>query len=337
MPDETSLPTASGTWHAPAADLRRALAAPAWADLRELGVIEVAGSDAVSFLHSQLTADIEHASPGQVAPAGFCTAKGRLLATFDFWRDGANVELQLPREILPSVLKRVAMFVLRAKATLADVSDDWTTIAVMGPGAGEVVRGMTGQAAPAAGSVQASDIPVTRVAGSPRLPERFVLRGRGAAGDALRRQLGSTAQVGAGVWWWSQIDAGIPTVVAATQEKFVPQMINFEVLGGVNFRKGCYPGQEVVARSQYLGKLRRRMAIAHTAGETAAGADVFADGEVQPVGTVVMAASAPEGGLDLLFECPVQQVEAGPLRAGGPGGPRLEVRTLPYALVDVTA
>jgi folate-binding protein YgfZ len=337
MPDETPLPAASGTWRAAAAEFGRALASPVWVDLRELGVIEVSGGDAASFLHSQLTADVTHAAQGQVSPAGFCTAKGRLLATFDFWREGENVELQLPREILAPVLKRLAMFVLRAKAKLADVSDDWTTVALLGPGAGEIIRSLTGTVAPDCGSAQADGLFVTRVAGSPRVAERFVLRARGAAGGLLRERLGSIAQVGPGVWWWSQIDAGIPTVFAATQEKFVPQMINFEVLGGVNFRKGCYPGQEVVARSQYLGKLRRRMAIAHTEGEIAAGADILAEGEPQAVGTVVMAAAAPEGGFDLLFECPVQHVETGRLRAGDAEGPSIELRALPYALVDVTA
>jgi folate-binding protein YgfZ len=141
----------------------------------------------------------------------------------------------------------------------------------------------------------------------------------------------------AGAWWWSQIDAGVPNVFAATQEKFVPQMINLEVLGGVSFKKGCYPGQEVVARSQYLGKLRRRMAIAHVAGPTCAGADVFAQSSGQAVGTVVMAATAPEGGMDLLFEAPVDQVAGGELRANLPDGPRLDVRRLPYELFDPTA
>ncbi|MCX8005374.1 MAG: folate-binding protein, partial [Burkholderiaceae bacterium] len=137
-------------------------------------------------------------------------------------------------------------------------------------------------------------------------------------------------------WWWTQIDAAIPQVFAATVERFVPQMINLDVLGAVNFKKGCYPGQEVVARSQYLGKLRRRMHLAHVAGETRAGADVFAAGSEQPVGTVVMAATAPQGGMDLLFECPLDRLQD-PLFANAPQGPPLALRPLPYELVDPTA
>ena len=142
--------------------------------------------------------------------------------------------------------------------------------------------------------------------------------------------------VGSGAFWWSEIDAGVPTVFPATQEKFVPQMINLEVVGGVSFSKGCYPGQEVVARSQYRGKLKRRMQLAHCAASAPAGADVFAAGDTEPAGTVVMAASAPDGGFDLLIECPLEKTGA-PLRLGSAEGPALALRTLPYELVDVTA
>jgi tRNA-modifying protein YgfZ len=115
-------------------------------------------------------------------------------------------------------------------------------------------------------------------------------------------------------------------------------MINLEVLGGVSFKKGCYPGQEIVARSQYLGKLRRRMAIAHIAGETRAAADVYARGSEQPVGSVVMAASAPDGGMDLLFEAPVDRTTDGAVLLANSGdGPTLDLRPLPYTLFDPTA
>jgi folate-binding protein YgfZ len=125
-------------------------------------------------------------------------------------------------------------------------------------------------------------------------------------------------------------------VFAATQEKFVPQMINFEVLGGVNFRKGCYPGQEIVARSQYLGKLRRRMHVAHAdAADVQPGADIYSS-DGQAVGTVVMAAAA-DGGTDLLFEVPVERLGSGSLHLVSGSGPKLDVRPLPYELFDPTA
>jgi folate-binding protein YgfZ len=336
MPDDPSTPNGA-TWHAPVADLQRALSTPVGAELDELGVIEAIGPDAAAFLHAQLTGDMLHLDSVQVQPCGVCTPKGRLLATFDVWRDGDTVHLQLPREILPSVLKRLAMFVLRAKVKLADASEGWTTVALLGPGTDEWIRATLGCEPPAHGTLVVDGARLSRAAPAPAIAHRYVLRVAPPAAQRWQQRLAAIERVSPAVWWWSQIDAGVPTVFAATQDRFVPQMINFEVLGGVNFRKGCYPGQEVVARSQYLGKLRRRMGIAHVDGPVAAGADVYATGEAQPVGTVVMAAGAPAGGIDLLFECPVQKLDAERLTAGVPDGPALQLRPLPYQLVDVTA
>jgi folate-binding protein YgfZ len=139
------------------------------------------------------------------------------------------------------------------------------------------------------------------------------------------------------LWWLSEIEAAVPTVFAATQEKFVPQMINFEVLGGVDFKKGCYPGQEIVARSQYLGKLKRRMNVAHVdVIDVPTAADVFHSDGSQPIGTVVMAAATRQGGSELLFEAPIDRLESGSLHLQSADGPRLTVRPLPYTLFDPT-
>jgi len=178
---------------------------------------------------------------------------------------------------------------------------------------------------------------VTRLPGGARGSERIVIRAPLTATPAWQARCASLTEAPLAQWWWSQIDAGVPTVLAATQEKFVPQMINLEVLGGVSFKKGCYPGQEIVARSQYLGKLRRRMALAHCDEASAAGADIYADGSSEPVGTVVLAAAAPDRGFDVLFECPVAQTIAGTLRINRTDGAPLVLQSLPYPLVDVTA
>jgi folate-binding protein YgfZ len=166
--------------------------------------------------------------------------------------------------------------------------------------------------------------------------ERFLLT---QAASSLPAPLASLRVVSSDAWWWSEVAAGIPTVFLATQEKFVPQMINFEVLGGVNFKKGCYPGQEIVARSQYLGKLKRRMQVAHAKVEDppAPGSDVFQSAQEQPVGTVVMAAHAPGGGVDLLFEAPLDRIGTGTLHIGSASGAELHIRPLPYELFDPTA
>jgi folate-binding protein YgfZ len=337
MPNDTTLTAASGTWLAEQEVVRAATSVPVVVELEQLGVIAAHGPDAVAFLQTQLTNDVEHLAVGRLQLNGYCTPKGRLLAVFDCWRSIDTVFLQLPREILPRVLKRLAMYVLRAKAQLSDASGDWACRAIFGPGAANALA-RAGLSPPEVGQTHLTGTTlVARLRDSPRVPERFVVLVPRAGAHALHDRLHAVRRVDAAAWWWSQIDAGIAGVFAATQEKFVPQMINLEVLGGVSFKKGCYPGQEIVARSQYLGKLRRRMSIAHVHGETRAGADIYAHGDAQPVGTVVMAATSPDGGLDALFEAPIDRASGAVLVANVPDGPRLDVRPLPYALFDPTA
>jgi folate-binding protein YgfZ len=326
MPSDIAFASASGTWSAPPAQVRAAITEPVYAVLDELGVIAASGADAAAFLHAQLTNDVLHLDATAVQLNGYCTPKGRLLAVFDNWRDATSIYLQLPRELLAPTVKRLSMFVLRQKVKLEDASQRWCCIGLVGPGAATLVAGV-----PADRGVR-----VARLRPAARVAERYlILAPREGASEWLSK-LAPARRVDSAAWWWTQIDAGIPNVFAATVEKFVPQMINLEVLGGVNFKKGCYPGQEVVARSQYLGKLRRRMSVAHVEGETHAGADVFAAGSEQPVGTVVMAATAPEGGMDLLFECPIDRL-ADALSVNGATGPKLTPRPLPYELIDPTA
>jgi len=331
----TPNPGAAGTWHGPRPDLARALGGPAWAALDELGVIAVTGADAAAFLQAQLTSDSKGLDAERVQLNGYCTPKGRLIAVFDQWRDGDAICLQLPREILAPVVKRLSMFVLRAKARLDDASADWATFGVLGPGSAAMLGAAFGAAPEVGKAVAAEGVRINRVADGTQARERFMIRCRAAQAETVRSRLRAAHPVAAGVWWWSQIDAGHPTVVAATQEAFVPQMINLEVLGGVNFKKGCYPGQEVVARSQYLGKLRRRMSLAHLDADTAmAGGDVWFVGQDPPAGKIALAAAAPAGGMDLLIECPVDRLENQSLHIGGAP---LTLRPLPYTLFDVTA
>jgi hypothetical protein len=333
MPNDTDL-DASAT---AATEGVRARAEPVLVPLPELGVIAVSGADALTFLQAQLTNDVAHLTPRQMQLNGYCTPKGRLLATFHQWRHGDDVMLRLPREILPAVLKRLSMFVLRAKAKLVDASDAWSTFAVLGPGVSGLASrsGVDLPQEPWTGTVDGV-LRIDRLPASDGATDRFLFTLPAAA--SLPDWCAGLPRAPAGAWWWSEIEAAVPTVFAATQEKFVPQMVNFEVLGGVNFRKGCYPGQEVVARSQYLGKLKRRMQRAHVALDgVAAAADVYRSGEEQPVGTVVMAAPSPSGGTDLLFEVPIDRLPGGTLHLASSTGPALTLRGLPYELFDPTA
>jgi hypothetical protein len=332
------------------------------APLDELGIIGVRGADARRFLHGQLTNDVEHLAAGRCQLNGLCTAKGRLLAVFMQWLDADAVLLQLPRELVPGILRRLSMFVLRAQARLTDDSAQWRAFGLTGQGIDALLlaAGVDPGAQAGQGALRDGTWWFRQPSG-PRCGSRVLaVVPAASAGDFMPSLVAAAPGlrvVAPAVWWWSQVDAGVPGIWAVTQERYVPQMINLEVLDGVSFSKGCYPGQEIVARSQYLGKLRRRMAAGHVAGGVGvgvgvcvatagqdvvsiAGDGVNASGEpvAQVAGSVVMAAPAPDGGMDLLFECPTDLLHGGtPLHLGEARGPRITLRPLPYALRDVTA
>lgn len=288
------------------------------ARLADWGVIRAAGEDARSFLHGQLTQDVLHLAPGQACLAGYCSAKGRLLASFVVWARGPHeLLLACSADLLPQTLKRLSMFVLRAKCKLSDASAEVPLFGLVGAGAAGLV-------APAQDWGHVSTVDADLI----RLPEAAgVPRGlwAGANPPAL-------PEVPLDTWRWLEVLSGVPRIVAATVEQFVPQMVNLELVGGVNFQKGCYPGQEVVARSQYRGTLKRRAFLFDSDGAAAPGQELFAeDDPSQPAGLVAAGAPAPGGGFALLAETKIAYAQA-PLHLGAPDGPRLVPRPLPYAL-----
>ncbi|VWB32742.1 folate-binding protein YgfZ [Burkholderia metallica] len=303
--------------------------------LPQFGVIDVAGDDAATFLHSQLTNDIEHLDAASARLSGYCSPKGRLLGSFLTWRAGHGVRLLVSKDVQPAVQKRLSMFVLRAKAKLTDASD---TLAVVGF-AGDVRDALSGifDALPDGVHVKVDGPAGTLI----RVPDaagrkRYLWIGPRAEVDARVAALGNTLPiVSPAVWDWLDIRAGEPRITQPAVEQFVPQMINFDVIGAVNFRKGCYPGQEVVARSQYRGTIKRRTALAHVAGDTDtvhAGVELFhSEDPGQPCGMVVNAAAAPAGGVDALVEIKLAALDSGTVHLGSADGPALAFDTLPYA------
>jgi folate-binding protein YgfZ len=200
------------------------------ARLSRYGLLAVTGADARDFLHAQLTNDVAHLPADRAAFAGWCTAKGRLLATLLVIPAPDGFLLQLAKDIAPAVAKRLSMFVLRSKVKIADESDAWTQYGVWQPLPAVTWEG-------GAVSVPVGD-------------QRHLKLGK----DLMQNCARSEDQ-----WTLEEIRAGRPWITAATQDKFVPQMVNLETLGGVDFQKGCYPGQEIVARAQYRGEVKRRM------------------------------------------------------------------------------
>jgi folate-binding protein YgfZ len=314
------------------------LAAGFVAAVTDLGLIGVSGEDAASFLHSQLTNDVEHLGTHEARLAGYCTPKGRLQATFLYWRDEQSIYLQLPRAIQPPLQKRLTMFVLRAKAKLRDASLEPAREAVLGFGGarGEAVLRQHIDTLPAApyGKVEHALGTVIRLADAFGAP-RYLWLTSSDTGMAVLSTVasGGLALGGNEAWRLAAIHAGVPQVTINTQEQFVPQMVNFELLGGVNFKKGCYPGQEIVARSQYLGKLKRRTALATVDNAAVqAGEEVFSTADPQqPCGMIVNAAANGKGGADVLVELKLDALDQ-EVHLGSNAGARLTMLPLPYPL-----
>jgi folate-binding protein YgfZ len=292
--------------------------------LATLGVIRVEGEDGVKFLQGQLTQDFALLGSDEARLAAFCTAKGRMQASFiGFQRKPTEILLVCSRDLLAPTLKRLSMFVLRARARLTDATADFRIFGV----AGEVLASLVGGFA---GPWSKSDVGAAQV-----------VRLYPADGQARALWIGPAdhpapagASLSADLWQWSEVRSGIATVTAPIVEAFVPQMLNYESVGGVNFKKGCYPGQEVVARSQFRGTLKRRAFLVHCASMLAAGQDVFqaADPE-QPCGMVAQAAPAPGGGWDAIASMQIAAAEAGGLTAGGANGMAITMLPLPYLLM----
>ena len=275
------------------------------AKLDQYGLLHAAGDDARAFLHAQLTNDLENLPPGQARYAGWCSAKGRLLATFLVVPHADGFLLQLSRDLVPTVLKRLSMFVLRSKVKLTDATGQWSQFGVWGADAGEPLAVRENDGAIAVGIEPGRSLVIAPEAASGRFAPSA-----------------PTAD-----WTLAEIRAGRALIEQPTQDNFVPQMVNLELAGGVDFKKGCYPGQEVVARAQYRGSVKRRMYRLKGAA-LKPGQELFSDeAPGQASGMVVNSA-----GDESLAVLQISAVESkSPIRAQPQAAP-LEILPLPYAL-----
>lgn len=285
------------------------------------GVIRARGDDAAAFLHGQLTQDVAGLAPHQARLAGYCSAKGRMLASFVIWKAAPDeVVLACHASVLPATLKRLSMFVLRSKCKLTDATAELALVGI----AGDPARRHAADLAP-------WEFRAIQDGWLLRLPDAAgVPRAVQAAGHALS----ATTALPTDAWRWLEVQSGVAVIEAATQDQFVPQMLNFELVGGVNFKKGCYPGQEVVARAQYRGTVKRRMFLFDVESPASPGQEVFHSADPgQPAGMVVNAAPRPAGdGASVLAEVKLAALDGGTLHLGAPDGPQLARKELPYPL-----
>jgi folate-binding protein YgfZ len=316
---------------APLEELAAARDAAVMCDLTPLAGMRIAGPDAAAFLQGQFTSDVAALAAGTAQYSAWCSPKGRMLANFLLLRTEATTfELLLPASMIGAVRKRLTMFVLRSKLTIEDRSGESVRIGVGGPTAVTALRAASIDV-PSRLQCRALDGGlIVAVPGG-----RYIALMQPAFAEQFWDRVSSAARpAGYPVWQWLTIRAGIPIVTAATTDQLVPQMANWDALDGVSFRKGCYTGQEIVARTQYLGRLKERTFLAHVDGPPPASGEklystVFGE---QSCGTVLNAAASPGGGSDLVAALQIAAMQRGDVRIGSPDGTAISLLPLPYPL-----
>ena len=304
-------------------------------DLTHTGLISAHGDDTQTFLQGQLTNDVQEVNTQHSQLTGYCSPKGRLLALIRLFYATDRYYLHLPADILPAILKRLGMFVLRSKVTLEDASDSLVCVGLSGPQSDKLLNDTLDVSPREVDQVAVTDrITVIRIPGTqPRFELIGPLDDIKTAWEKLckvARPVGNTA------WRRLEILAGIPAIYMETMDMFVPQMVNLEAFDGINYKKGCYTGQEVVARLHYRGNLKRRMYLAHTDATIAPqpGDTLYSPnaGSAEGAGMVVDAEADPAGGYDLLVVIRIPYAESDEVHLHDDKGAKLQFQRLPYSM-----
>ncbi|MFZ5502965.1 MAG: YgfZ/GcvT domain-containing protein [Pseudomonadota bacterium] len=300
--------------------------------LSQFGILKVSGGDAQGFLHNLFSSDVNALTPQRALLSSFNSAKGRMLAALFIWRNDDEFFLHLPLGLVAALQKKLSLYVLRAKVKIEDASNAMVCLGLCGADAAGVLQA-TFPALPQ----HPLDVVRHNAASLIRLDKtRFQINAPAQHAMTLWQQLAAaTRPVGSPCWDWLNIRAGIPVILPQTQEQFVAQTVNFDLIGGINFKKGCYPGQEIVARMHYLGKPKRRMYLAHLAGEHTpqAGDELFsAEMNGQACGMIVNAAASPAGGHDILASIQISSHDTQTIHWQSPSGAVLQFVNLPYPL-----
>jgi len=301
------------------------------AELSEYGLIRFKGEDSQQFLQGQLSCDVASLEVGRAQYGSYNTPKGRILASFLLWRDEHGYILQLPRLLRETIQKRLAMHILRSKVKTTDATAEFRLIGIAGAGVEAGIKPMFRQ-------IPSMPLTMTNANGVNLLrldAHRFQIIAAPERAPELRNLLAKQATaVGEARWDWTNIRAGIPYITPATQDQFVPQMVNLDLIGGVSFTKGCYPGQEIVARMHYLGRLKQLMYLANIAGNEAPqpGDKLYSSGLAdQASGMIVNASPSPDGGYDVLAVIQIERADADDVHWQAIDGTKLTLLPLPYS------
>jgi len=289
-------------------ELRALQEAAVLVPLTHNGVIEVSGDDAQTFLNTQLTSDLAQVTANTAQYSGYCSPKGRLLATFLVVLRGNDYLLMLPREITESVADRLKRYVLRAKVNVENRSDGYALLGVAGPQSASVVGQVLGQAP--ANPMQAAEYGAAILVTLPGC-RHIIICDRDQVDEQWNALSKQATPAGLQTWELQSIRTGVATVTAATQEAFVPQMLGQEKIGAVSFEKGCYPGQEIVARTQYLGNLKRQLYYGRSDKLLTPGDAILNSGNDKTTGTVTNAAPNLDGKWEFLAVLQREAIETG--------------------------
>jgi folate-binding protein YgfZ len=327
--------------------------------LQDWSCISVIGADAVDFLQNQLTNSVKSIANAPAASialphqqnrfAGYCSAKGRLMASFWIMRQDTPVSAEstesqpafylfISKDLAASLAKRLSMFVLRSKVKVLDLTE---SIDMFGFATESTISGESFSKLTAISGVLTAELPAVNI--NQVQTKRYLLavpKTQSATAIEVIGTLGQIDGAATEAWNWLEIQSAIPRITQATFEQFVPQMINMESLKGIDFQKGCYPGQEVVARSQYRGTIKRRLHVAHLnhQAEILPGNEIFhSEDPTQPCGMVVLAAPHPlvQDRVDVQVECKLEALQTGSVHLGSATGPALSFSPLPYPLIEI--
>ena len=305
------------------------LAGDAVARLGSLAVLRVSGADALAFLQGQLTADVGEVGAAASRLAAWCSPKGRVLATFRLLADpaGGGYLLVCERWFVAKLLARLRMFILRADVRIDDVSGEVGVAGVAG------TRALPDRAAAWARAAEVDDAAVfgeTVIARVPDRHRRFVVAGPHVSIASIAApRAGCARRAGDGAWHLADVCAGVARITEDTSDAFVPQMLNLDRLRAVSFEKGCYVGQEIVARAQHLGRIKRRAYVGRTDTAVAVGdpiVDAARNGSPK-VGEVVAAQPHPDGGSAACVVVNIESASSPALRAGRSGGDPIRIST----------
>ena len=306
-------------------------------DLSHYGLIAAYGEDATEFLQGQFTNDITEVTSTRSQLSSLCTPKGRMLCNFRIFKREETYYLVIPYELLEAALDRLRMFVLRSRVTLEDASDALMGMGLNGDKIPDHLANIIGALPEEVDDcIETDGYTIIRVAGNiPRYEIYGLLEPMKKIWEGV--DVHATA-VGAGPWELLNIQAGIPVITARSIDAYVPQMTNMQLVNGVSFTKGCYQGQEIVARMHYLGKLKRRMYrigfAASEKPETGTALVTETSTESQDIGAILSAQENPDGNYEALAVIQVKDAEESKLKLGDAKGPDVEILDLPYAFDD---